>query len=1046
MPQDYIHIKGAREHNLKNVEITIPRDKLVVITGVSGSGKSSLAFDTIYAEGQRRYVESLSAYARQFLGRMDKPDVDYIEGLSPAISIDQKGVSHNPRSTVGTVTEIYDYLRLLFARVGVPHCPKCGSPVQRQTVSQIVDALMNLPEGSRITLLAPKVRRKKGEHKDILEAARKAGFVRIRVNGEILLLDETDNLNLNKQKWHYIELVVDRLIVRPDSDLGRLAESVETGLREGDGVVEALPESGEALVFSERFACAKCGISLPEIEPRTFSFNSPHGACAECTGLGYRLAVDPGLVIPDRSLSLAQGAVTPWTHVGTSGAWYLSLMEAVAQANGFSATVPVSQLTEEQINLILFGNGSRKITVSHRTGRGRTYSWDTTFEGVIPNLERRYKTTESDYARSRIERYMSARPCRVCQGRRLRPEALAVQVCGLGIMEVCAKNIGSAAQWIREIDPDMPLDAPPDTPGVNGSSVNGHHPGETATPTPPANGRNGKTAGELPAAAANGHRPRQTLSPRDKTIANQVLKEIDGRLKFLEGIGLDYVTMDRTAQTLSGGEAQRVRLATQIGSGLTGVLYVCDEPTVGLHPHDDHRLIATLTRLRDMGNTVLVVEHDEAMMRAADFIADLGPRAGEYGGQVVAAGPVADIENSPDSLTGAYLSGRKQVPVPSVRRPGNGLSLQVKGARENNLRNIDVEFPLGRLVCITGVSGSGKSSLVYQVLYKRLNQAINRGRDLPGDHDAVLGMEAVDKVVKIDQSPIGRTPRSNPATYTGAFTPIRELFANLPEARVRGYKPGRFSFNVKGGRCEACQGEGYNQIEMQFLPDVTVPCEICQGLRYNREALEVTLRGHSIAAVLNMTVDTALELFANFPRIRPKLETLRDVGLGYIRLGQPATTLSGGEAQRVKLATELSKRATGKTVYLLDEPTTGLSFEDCAALLGVLHRLVDAGNTVILIEHNLDVMKNSDWIIDLGPGAGDNGGELLAVGAPEEIAQHPQSITGQYLKAALQNARPAAPSAAANANANGASSDNESAAETASPPKPRRRRTPAAAT
>ena len=1050
MPQDYIHIKGAREHNLKNVEITIPRDKLVVITGVSGSGKSSLAFDTIYAEGQRRYVESLSAYARQFLGRMDKPDVDYIEGLSPAISIDQKGVSHNPRSTVGTVTEIYDYLRLLFARVGVPHCPKCGSPVQRQTVSQIVDALMNLPEGSRITLLAPKVRRKKGEHKDILEAARKAGFVRIRVNGEILLLDETDNLNLNKQKWHYIELVVDRLIVRPDADLGRLAESVETGLREGDGVVEALPESGEALVFSERFACAKCGISLPEIEPRTFSFNSPHGACAECTGLGYRLAVDPGLVIPDRSLSLAQGAVTPWTHVGTSGAWYLSLMEAVAQANGFSAAVPVSQLTEEQINLILFGNGSRKITVSHRTGRGRTYSWDTTFEGVIPNLERRYKTTESDYARSRIERYMSARPCRVCQGRRLRPEALAVQVCGLGIMEVCAKNIGSAAQWIREIDPDLPLDAPPDTPGANGSSANdngiaasengssanGHHAGATAA----ANGRNGKTAGELPAAAANGHRPRQTLSPRDKTIASQVLKEIDGRLKFLEGIGLDYVTMDRTAQTLSGGEAQRVRLATQIGSGLTGVLYVCDEPTVGLHPHDDHRLIATLTRLRDMGNTVLVVEHDEAMMRAADFIADLGPRAGEYGGQVVAAGPVADIENSPDSLTGAYLSGRKQVPTPSVRRPGNGLSLQVKGARENNLRNIDVEFPLGRLVCITGVSGSGKSSLVYQVLYKRLNQAINRGRDLPGDHDAVLGMEAVDKVVKIDQSPIGRTPRSNPATYTGAFTPIRELFANLPEARVRGYKPGRFSFNVKGGRCEACQGEGYNQIEMQFLPDVTVPCEICQGLRYNREALEVTLRGHSIAAVLNMTVDTALELFANFPRIRPKLETLRDVGLGYIRLGQPATTLSGGEAQRVKLATELSKRATGKTVYLLDEPTTGLSFEDCAALLGVLHRLVDAGNTVILIEHNLDVMKNSDWIIDLGPGAGDNGGELLAVGAPEEIAQHPQSITGQYLKAALQNARPAA-------TANGAATEPAAdATAAASPPKPRRRRTPAAVT
>ena len=1014
MPQDFIHVKGAREHNLKNIEITVPRDKLVVITGVSGSGKSSLAFDTIYAEGQRRYVESLSAYARQFLGRMDKPDVDYIEGLSPAISIDQKGVSHNPRSTVGTVTEIYDYLRLLFARVGTPHCPKCGSPVARQTVSQIVDSIMSLEEGSRITLLAPKVRRKKGEHKDVFEAARRAGFVRIRVNGEIRMLEETDGLNLNKQRWHYIELVVDRIIVRPDTELARVAESVETCLREGEGVVEVLRESSdagdsEALVFSEQFACAKCNVSLPEIEPRTFSFNSPHGACSECTGLGFKLAVDPDLIIPNKDLSLSQGAVTPWTKVGTSGAWYLSLIESVAEANGFSAKAPVRELNPEHLDLILYGNGGRKITVNHRTHRGRTYSWDTNFEGVIPNLERRYRTTESDYSRSQIERYMSARPCRSCDGKRLRPEALAVKVCGLGIMEVCAKNIGAAAEWIERIDPDSELNRNggggrphpnplPEREGVNGATaagVNGHQNGR----------RNGAKNGSK-AVAKNGLAHPPVLSAREKTIANQVLKEIDGRLKFLMGIGLDYVTMDRTAQTLSGGEAQRVRLATQIGSGLTGVLYVCDEPTVGLHPHDDHRLINTLTRLRDMGNTVLVVEHDEAMMRSADYIADLGPRAGEHGGQVVAVGTVQEIENSPGSLTGQYLSGRKQVPVPDKRREGNGLSLTVTGARENNLRGINVEFPLGRMVCITGVSGSGKSSLVYEILYKKLNQRINNGRDLPGKHDDVLGVEGVDKVVKIDQSPIGRTPRSNPATYTGAFTPIRELFANLPESRVRGYKPGRFSFNVKGGRCEACQGEGYNQIEMQFLPDVTVPCEICQGLRYNREALEVTMRGKHIADVLNMTVDTALEFFINFPRIRPKLETLHDVGLGYIRLGQPATTLSGGEAQRVKLATELSKRATGKTVYLLDEPTTGLSFEDCAALLGVLHRLVDSGNTVILIEHNIDVMKNADWLIDLGPGAGDKGGQLIATGTPEELAGHPASVTAPYLKAALEQYGP----------------------------------------
>ena len=958
MPQEFIHVKGAREHNLKNIEIKIPRDKLVVITGVSGSGKSSLAFDTIYAEGQRRYVESLSAYARQFLGRMDKPDVDYIEGLSPAISIDQKGVSHNPRSTLGTVTEIYDYLRLLYARVGVPHCPKCGRPVGRQTVTQIVDAIMALPESSRILLLAPKIRRKKGEHKDVFEAARKSGFVRVRVNNEIHMLDEAEAFNLDKQKWHYIELVVDRLIVSPDTELNRVSESVETALREGDGVVQVAVEGGEDLVFSEQFACTRCGTSLPEIEPRTFSFNSPHGACPQCTGLGYKLEVDPDLVIINKNLSLSEGAIAPWSHGRHSTGWYLSLIESVAKSHGFSARTPVKDLTEEQLNIIFYGNKSKKVTVSHRTHRGRVYSWDTTFEGVISNLVRRHRDTESDYTRQEIERYMAERPCPACGSKRLCPEALAVMVCGLGIVDVCAKNIGQALEWVREIDPDAP----------------GEHKGET-------------------------------LSARDKTIGNQVLKEIEGRLRFLTNIGLDYVTMDRTARTLSGGEAQRVRLATQIGSGLTGVLYVCDEPTVGLHPHDDHLLIATLTNLRDMGNTVVVVEHDEAMMRAADFVADLGPGAGEHGGQVVVTGTVDDIMNSEESMTGQYLSGRKRVSIPDQRRPGNGNELKVLGARENNLKNVDVPLPLGKLVCITGVSGSGKSTLAYEVLYKRLAQALYRAKELPGDHDEVLGIENIDKVINIDQSPIGRTPRSNPATYTGAFTPIRELFANLPEARVRGYKPGRFSFNVKGGRCEACQGDGYNQIEMQFLPDVTVPCEVCNGRRYNREALEVTLRDKSIADVLAMTVDQAFELFANFPRIRPKLETLRGVGLGYIRLGQPATTLSGGEAQRVKLATELSKRATGKTLYLLDEPTTGLSFSDCDALLKVLHRLVDSGNTVLLIEHNLDIIKNSDWIIDLGPGAGDLGGYVIATGTPEDIAENPDSATGQYLGKVLEAGR-----------------------------------------
>ena len=951
MPQEFIHVKGAKEHNLKSVEVNIPREKLVVITGVSGSGKSSLAFDTIYAEGQRRYVESLSSYARQFLGRMDKPDVDYIEGLSPAISIDQKGVSHNPRSTVGTVTEIYDYLRLLFARIGKPHCPKCGLPVQRQTIEQIVDALLNLPEDSRITLLAPKIRRKKGEHKEIFESARKSGFTRVRVNNEIMTLDEAETITLDKQKWHYIDIVVDRLIIRPDIETSRVAESVETALREGNGLLQIFQKDKDDIVFSEEFACVSCGTSLPEIEPRTFSFNSPHGACNICTGLGYKLEVDPQLVIPNKDLSLSEGAISPWNRSGTSSTWYLSMVESVASSHGFSAKTPVKDLESSSIDLILNGDSEKKITMKHKTRRGQVYSWDTAFEGVIPNLERRYQKTESDYVRHEIERYMSARPCQSCQGKRLRPEALAVQVCGINIVDVTSMSISEGLIWVSEIDPM-----------INPETIN------------------------------------VTLTERERTIGAQILKEIEGRLKFLDNIGLGYLTMDRTARTLSGGEAQRVRLATQIGSGLTGVLYVCDEPTIGLHPHDDHMLITTLSDLRDMGNTVIVVEHDEAMMRSADHIIDMGPGAGEHGGNVVATGTISEIMDNPRSLTGQYLSGTKIIPLPGSRRAGNGSTITITGATENNLKNVNADIPLGCLVCVTGVSGSGKSTLIYDVLFKKLAQVLNNARELPGSHKSISGIEHIDKVVNIDQSPIGRTPRSNPTTYTGAFTPIRELFANLPEARVRGYKPGRFSFNVKGGRCEACQGEGYIQIEMQFLPDVTVPCEICEGRRYNREALEVTLRDKSIADILQMTVDQALDFFWNFPRIRPKLETLRDVGLGYIKLGQPATTLSGGEAQRVKLATELSKRATGKTLYLLDEPTTGLSFEDCAALLRVLHRLVDNGNTIVMIEHNLDLIKNSDWVIDLGPEAGHNGGKVIATGTPEQLTKKKRSHTGKYIK------------------------------------------------
>ncbi|MFN3975054.1 MAG: excinuclease ABC subunit UvrA [Dehalococcoidia bacterium] len=952
MSANAIVVRGAREHNLKGIDVTIPRNRFVVITGVSGSGKSSLAFDTIYAEGQRRYVESLSAYARQFLGRLEKPDVEDIQGLSPAISIDQKGVSHNPRSTVGTITEIYDYLRLLFARAGIPHCPQCGRPVQKQTVEQIVDAIFALPHSTRLMVLAPVVRDRKGEHKDVLESARKKGFQRVRVDG--ILYDLGERIELDKDKRHTVEVVVDRLVTGEGLERGRVHNSVDTALRLAEGVVGvSLVDRKEELVFAEQFACPYCGISMPEPEPRTFSFNNPHGACPECTGLGFKLELDPEYIVPNPDLTLAEGAIIPWTRMGSSSPWYRSLLESLARAYGFSLHTPWKSLPRWVQDLVLFGNSDRSFTMRHRTQQGHIYSWETTFEGVIPNLMRRYRETESDYIRAEIERYMTQRPCPKCKGKRLKPEALAVKVCGKNIMEVCALTVEEASRWVADIQREHPTDG-----------------------------------GEV-------------LTPRQRLIARQVLKEISTRLQFLLDIGLDYITLDRMASTLSGGEAQRIRLATQIGSGLTGVLYVCDEPSVGLHPVDDHRLIATLKRLRDLGNTIIVVEHDEAIIRAADWVIDLGPGAGEHGGYVVAQGTVQDIMACPQSITGAYLAGRRCIPLPSRRRPGNGLFLEVVGARANNLKSITVRFPLGTLTCVTGVSGSGKSTLVYDILYKRLAQHFYRSKEKPGPHRAIHGLEHLDKVVNVDQSPIGRTPRSNPATYVGVFTPIRELFAQLPEAKLRGYAPGRFSFNVRGGRCEACEGEGYTQIQMQFLPDVTVPCEVCKGRRYTREALEVKFKGYSIADVLDMTVEQALEAFRDIPRIRSKLETMRDVGLGYIRLGQPATTLSGGEAQRVKLAAELSRRATGRTLYILDEPTTGLSFEDCAYLLRVLHRLVDMGNTVILIEHHLDMIKNADWIIDLGPGAGERGGQVVCVGTPEEVANHPESYTGQFLRRVL---------------------------------------------
>lgn len=941
MPLNSIIVKGAREHNLKNIDVTIPRDKLVVITGVSGSGKSSLAFDTIYAEGQRRYVESLSAYARQFLGRMEKPDVDYIEGLSPAISIDQKGTSKNPRSTMGTVTETYDYLRLLFARAGHPHCPQCGREIASQTVQQIVDSIQNIETGSRIMIIAPIIADRKGEYNSVFEDLRKSGYARVRVDGTILEL--TDEIQLDKNKKHTIEAVIDRLIIGQSDSQGRIADSVETALKLGKGVVLVAIIDGEEMLFSEHFACVYCGLSFGEIAPRNFSFNNPHGACPECTGLGYRQELDPDLIVPDKDLSINDGAIHPYR----GHTWYYYHLESIAQKYGFDLDTPVKNLTKKQLDIILYGEHPNAELRRNRFGRLRTTG--SGMEGVIQRLDRLYRDTSSDYSRLGIEQYMVLRDCPACGGKRLKPESLAVTVGGLNIMDVSAMSVSGVLEWTDMIKENV-------------------------------------------------------LTERENIIAQQILKEIKSRLGFLRDVGLDYLTLDRPSGSLSGGEAQRIRLATQIGSGLMGVLYICDEPTVGLHPVDDSRLIQTLLRLKDLGNTILIVEHDEAMMRAADYIIDIGPGAGEHGGRIIAEGTIDDIKKSDNSITGQYLSGKKQIPIPKERRPGNGREIVIRGARENNLKNIDARIPLGKLVCVTGVSGSGKSSLVNEILYKKLAKILYRAKDQPGKCDDISGIEFIDKVVDIDQSPIGRTPRSNPATYTGTFTYIRELFSKVPEARARGYTPGRFSFNVKGGRCEACGGDGYIQIEMQFLPDVTVPCEVCEGKRYNREALEIKYKGKSIADVLDLTVEQSLDFFENFPQIKNKLSTIRDVGLGYIRMGQPATTLSGGEAQRVKLATELSRRSTGKTLYILDEPTTGLSFDDVAALLRVLHKLVDAGNTIVVIEHHLDVMKSADYIIDLGPGAGDAGGSIVTAGTPEEVARVEASATGRYLREILGDA------------------------------------------
>ena len=940
--QDKIVIKGARENNLKNIDVEIPRDKLVVLTGLSGSGKSSLAFETLYAEGQRRYVESLSSYARMFLGQMEKPDVDYIEGLSPAISIDQKTTSKNPRSTVGTVTEIYDYLRLLWARVGTPHCPKCGKEIKQQTIDQIIDQVMTLPEATRIQVLSPVVRGKKGEHAKIFEDARKSGYVRVRADGS--LYDLTEEIKLDKNRKHSIEIVVDRLVIREDV-ARRLTDSVETAsnLSGGIVIVNVLGEEERDITFSQNYACEDCGVSIEELSPRMFSFNNPYGACPACTGLGSQMKIDPERILPNRSLSILEGAITAsgWNHIKSDG---ISRMyfDALAKKYRFKLTDPVEKLSSEVMDIILYGTKGEKLTLNYDQPRGKGTLYQP-FEGIINNLERRYRETQSDAMKREIEECMSECPCPECQGKRLKREALAVTVGGSSIHQFCQKPVDEALAFLDTI----------------------------------------------------------TLTDTQAMIADQILKEIRSRLGFLKSVGLQYLTLTRQAGTLSGGESQRIRLATQIGSSLMGVLYILDEPSIGLHQRDNDLLLGTLKHLRDLGNTLIVVEHDEDTMRAADYIVDIGPGAGVHGGQVVACGTAQQVMDTPGSVTGDYLAGRKKVPVPAQRRAGNGHLLTVRGAAENNLRHIDVSFPLGTFIAVTGVSGSGKSSLVNEILFKRLGAELNRTKARPGKHDGMEGIEHLDKVIAIDQSPIGRTPRSNPATYTGLFNDIRELFSSTQDARARGYGPGRFSFNVRGGRCEACSGDGLLKIEMHFLPDIYVPCEVCKGKRYNRETLEVRYKGKNIHEVLEMTVEEALPFFENLPRLNKRIQTLKDVGLGYVKLGQPSTTLSGGEAQRVKLATELSKQSTGSTVYILDEPTTGLHTADVHQLVEVLQRFVDKGNTVVVIEHNLDVIKTADYIIDLGPEGGSGGGTVVCTGTPEEVAAHPESYTGKYLKAVL---------------------------------------------
>ena len=933
----YIRIRGANEHNLKNVDLDIPRNQLVVLTGLSGSGKSSLAFDTIYAEGQRRYMESLSSYARQFLGQMEKPDVESIEGLPPAISIDQKSTNRNPRSTVGTVTEIYDYFRLLYARIGTPHCPKCGQEIKKQTVDQMVDQLMELPERTKIQLLAPTVRGRKGEHVKLFEKAKRSGYVRVIVDGN--MYDLSEEIKLDQNKKHNIEIVVDRLMIKPGIEK-RLTDSIENVMELSDGLVIVDVDGREPMRFSQSFSCPDCGISVEEIEPRSFSFNNPFGACPDCFGLGYKMEFDEDLMIPDKSLSIAEGAITVlgWQSCTTKGSFTRAILDALAEEYHFSLETPYEQLPADIQHMLIHGTGGKKVKV-HYTGMRGTGVYDVAFEGLIRNVERRYRETGSESSKQEYETFMRITPCKTCKGQRLKKEALAVTIQGKNIYEVTSMPINKLQVFLQEL----------------------------------------------------------TLTKQQELIGHQILKEIRARVQFLVDVGLHYLTLARATGSLSGGEAQRIRLATQIGSGLVGVAYILDEPSIGLHQSDNDKLLNTLNHLRDLGNTLIVVEHDEDTMRAADFIVDVGPGAGEHGGEIIAAGTVEDIINCKDSITGDYLSGRKKIPVPAERKTPTGF-LRIVGARQNNLKNINVEIPLGVMTCVTGVSGSGKSSLVNEILYKSLAKKLNRARTIAGAHDRIEGIGQLDKVINIDQSPIGRTPRSNPATYTGVFDQIRDLFASTADAKARGYKKGRFSFNVKGGRCEACSGDGILKIEMNFLPDVYVPCEVCQGRRYNRETLEVKYKGKSIYDVLNMTVEEALKFFEHLPSIRRKIETLYDVGLSYIRLGQPSTTLSGGEAQRIKLATELSRRSTGRTIYILDEPTTGLHFADVHKLIEILQRLADGGNTVVVIEHNLDVIKTADYIIDMGPEGGDGGGTVIARGTPEEVAQVAESYTGQYVK------------------------------------------------